>query len=310
STSSSVRVVCVRICFGAHAPTEVGSAELRTHFNGELPTRAAAQGGCPISSRRVPENHSIKQPSGQVGATEQQIELRASELNTSVKLSNAGAPGLAFFETWDSSLQGSSFSVDRNTPGHQLPAVAVPIAQRDAKQSWRSQRAVSTYDGERYRLPVVGAATRESHGMCNVVERRGGELRGLEVNARARIAERRAVRPLTGIVIVEVEMGVAAVLAVFVAIAAGFVTGTRTFALGSNGRGLLSREVRDRRAGMIVRIGNVDTVARIHTDLEKVGQAAVGAAQQASSRDLTRMVGVVGGLAEREYRRDSMAIHG
>src|SRR5205823_8460184 len=42
-TSSSVPVLCVRICFGARALTEVGSAALRANFDCELPTRVEAQ---------------------------------------------------------------------------------------------------------------------------------------------------------------------------------------------------------------------------------------------------------------------------
>ena len=120
--------------------------------------------------------------------------------------------------------------------------------------------------------------------MRNLVKGRGRDLRGLKYNSGTRIAVGCAASWLVGIVVVEAELGLAAMLSIFVAVTASFVGGPCTFAFGGDAGGclLLPREVRDRRTRMIIRISNVDEMARVHRDLEKVGQAAVGAAQQAA----------------------------
>ena len=120
--------------------------------------------------------------------------------------------------------------------------------------------------------------------MCDIVEGRSRDLRGLEGNTGTRIAVGCAASWLGGIVVSEAELGLAAILSFHVAVTASFVGGPCTLAFGrdASGRRLLPREVRDRRTGMIVRIGNVDEMVGINRDLEKVGQAAVGAAQQAA----------------------------
>ena len=46
--------------------------------------------------------------------------------------------------------------VDSNASIQQVAAVVVAIVERDAKQSWRRQRAVGSDDRERYRAPIVG----------------------------------------------------------------------------------------------------------------------------------------------------------
>src|SRR6202023_2239488 len=110
-------------------------------------------------------------------------------------------------------------------------------------------------------------------------------------------------------VMIEAELALPAMLAVFVAVTASLMGGACTLAVGGDARSrrLFPREVRDRRTGMIIRIGNVDEMVRVHPNLEEVGEAAVGTAQQAAGRDLTRVVGVVGSLSERENRRNRMA---
>ena len=63
------------------------------------------------------------------------------------------------------------------------------------------------------------------------------------------------------------------------------VTAACTFALSGDARGrfLLPREIRDRSARMVIRVGNVDEVIRrVNCDLEKVGKAPVGAAEEAA----------------------------
>jgi len=55
-----------------------------------------------------------------------------------------------------------------------------------------------------------------------------------------------------------------------------------TLALGDDASGcfLLPREVRDRSTRMVIRVGNVDAMARwVNRDLEKVSKAPVGAAK-------------------------------
>ena len=73
-------------------------------------------------------------------------------------------------------------------------------------------------------------------------------------------------------------------LAAYVTVAGSFVGGGGTLAFGRDAAGcrLLPREVRNRRTGMVIRIGNVDEVVRVNANLEEVGKAPVGAAQQAT----------------------------
>ena len=73
--------------------------------------------------------------------------------------------------------------VDSNASIKQVATVVVPIVERDAKQSWRRQRAVSSDDRERYRVPIVGPSPGEGHGVRNLVKGRGRDLRRLKVDA-------------------------------------------------------------------------------------------------------------------------------
>src|SRR5258708_11757578 len=125
----------------------------------------------------------------------------------------------------------------------------------------------------------------------------------------SRIAEVFRIWLLIAIVVMETEVGTASLLAGFVALPFCFVNRTWTACDDASGCLLLPREVRDRLARMIVRVGNVDEmVRRVNRDLEKVGKAAVGAAKEAAGRDLPRVIDMVGSFAERENGRDSVAV--
>src|SRR5437870_927993 len=89
------------------------------------------------------------------------------------------------------------------------------------------------------------------------------------------------------------------------ALTAGFVGGACTFAAGGDTGSCCSLpgKVGDRRARMVIRIGNVNEMVRVNPNLEKVSETPVRATKQAAGRDLPRVVGVVGGLAHRENRR-------
>jgi hypothetical protein len=56
------------------------------------------------------------------------------------------------------------------------------------------------------------------------------------------------------------------------------LSGTLAHSDDASGCFLLGREVRDRCAGMVIGIGNVDAMVRINGDLEKVSEAAIRAA--------------------------------
>ena len=60
---------------------------------------------------------------------------------------------------------------------------------------------------------------------------------------------------------------------------------------------------------MIIGVRDVDAMRRIQTDLEEISQAAVRAAGEAAGGDIASMVDMIGRLAQRELRGDSMAIH-
>jgi len=120
--------------------------------------------------------------------------------------------------------------VDSNASIQQVAAVAVAIGERDAKQSWRGQRAVGSYDRECYRAPIVGPSPGEGHGVRNLVKGRGRDLGRLKVYARAGIAEGRAASCLVGIVVIEAELGLPAMLAVYVNISSFFIASPRAVA--------------------------------------------------------------------------------
>ena len=173
--------------------------------------------------------------------------------------------------------------VHSNVSIQQVTAVAVAIVQRDAEQARRRQRTVGSDNGERNRMPIVGPSAGEGHSVPNFVEGCGRDVRRLKIDAGAGIAIGGASSGLVGIVIIEAELRLAAVLAVLVAIAATFVRGSGALAFGRDAGGcrLLPREVRDGGTGMIVRKGNVDEMVRVNADLEEVGEAAVRGARQA-----------------------------
>src|SRR6266852_8716392 len=73
--------------------------------------------------------------------------------------------------------------VDGNASIQQVAAVVVTIVERDAKQSWRGQRAVGSYDREGYRVPIVGPSASKGYGVRNLVKGCGRDLRRLKVDA-------------------------------------------------------------------------------------------------------------------------------
>src|SRR5204862_7213355 len=95
------------------------------------------------------------------------------------------------------------------------------------------------------------------------------------------------------------------------ALTAGFVGGACAFAAGGDTGSCCSLpgKVGDRRARMVIRIGNVNEMVRVNPNLEKVSETPVRATKQADGRVLPRVVGVGGGLAHREDRRCRRAIH-
>ena len=118
--------------------------------------------------------------------------------------------------------------------------------------------------------------------MRRFVKGRSNDLRGLERNVRGGIGEGSGRRKLTGIIVIEGEMGAATMLAMLITLAARLVARACALGFGDDARSRcpLPREVSDRRACMIVRKGNVDQmVGWVNGDLEKIGQAAVRATQ-------------------------------
>src|SRR5579884_3040181 len=111
-------------------------------------------------------------------------------------------------------------------------------------------------------------------------------------------------------VMTELEVRFARLLAVFVALAVGFTAGACALALRDDPgrRGFLPRKVRHGRPRMIVSVGYIDEMVGVDPDLEEVGKTTIGTSEQAAGRDLSRVVRVVGSLAEREHRRGRMAV--
>src|SRR5205814_4709310 len=95
--------------------------------------------------------------------------------------------------------------VNGNAAVEQVAAVAVSIAQRDAEQSRGHQRAIGSDNGECYRPAVIGTRAGQGDGVSDLVKRGRWYLRGLEIHAGTSIAERRAARGLSGIVVIEAE---------------------------------------------------------------------------------------------------------
>src|SRR5207245_3442368 len=61
-------------------------------------------------------------------------------------------------------------------------------------------------------------------------------------------------------------------------------------------------------ARVLIRVGNSKERVRVNPNLENVSEPPVRATKQAAGRDLPGVVGVVGGLAHGENRRDGVAI--
>src|SRR5713101_1129321 len=100
----------------------------------------------------------------------------------------------------------------------------------------------------------------------------------MEVRPCTGITEVFGVRFLIAIVVMETEVGTAALLAGFVALPVFFVTSTWT--AGDDARGCfpLPREICECRARIVIVVGHVDEmIRRVNRDLEKVTKAAVGA---------------------------------
>ena len=115
----------------------------------------------------------------------------------------------------------SSLLSEQDAAGEQAAAVAVAIAQRDAKHPRRHQRAVYRNDGKRDRQAIIGAQSRDRDGMRHGVIGHRSDLRGMEIGSRTRIAEVFTFRLLIAIVLMKVEVGGPAILAGLVTIAIG-----------------------------------------------------------------------------------------
>src|ERR1700730_6329911 len=174
--------------------------------------------------------------------------------------------------------------VDGYAPVQQIAAVVVSVAEGNAEKPWSRKRAVRSDHGERYWRAIVSPRSGQGRGVRDVVKGGRSDLGGLKIDARAGIAERDASSWLVGIVRIEAELGLAAMLAVEVAATGSFVGGAGALASdGDAGSGPpLPREIRNRRTRMVSRIGNVDEMVRVHSNLEEIGEAAVGTAQQAA----------------------------
>src|SRR5437879_6827234 len=112
----------------------------------------------------------------------------------------------------------SSLLSEQDAAGEHAAGVAVAIAQRDAEHPWRHQRAVYRNDGKRDRQAIIGAQSRDRDGMRHGVIAHRRDLRGMEIGSGTRVAEVFAFRLLITIVLVEVEVGGAAILAGLVAV--------------------------------------------------------------------------------------------
>src|SRR6266436_8703301 len=166
-------------------------------------------GGVCARSGNVPALSRSAQPMPRVGT-----QRKRAMMTSSIK------------KHWEAGHTSASQSIrtefelpERNAPVEQAPAVGVAVAQRDAEQSWRHQGAVHRNDRERNRQADVGAQSRDSNGMRHSVIGHRSDLRRVEVGSRTGIAESVAVGLLVAIVVVEVEMGLATILAGHVAVA-------------------------------------------------------------------------------------------
>src|SRR6266446_1429843 len=156
--------------------------------------------------------------------------------------------------------------VERDASVHESAGVGVAVAQGDGEQAGRQQGAIDCDDSECHRRAVVGSRAHDGHALRYVVIRNGVDLRGLEVGSGIRIAVRLAFRTRATVVVMEVEGGFATLVAINVTIPVSSVAAR----LDAPGGFLLAREIRDRRARMVIRKGNVYEMVGVHGDLEEV----------------------------------------
>src|SRR5207244_5845163 len=142
------------------------------------------------------------------------------------------------------------------------------------------QLAIGSEHGVGYRPAIVGARAGQSDGVSDGVERGRRHLGGLEVHSGPRIVERGAAGRLGGIVVIEAERCLAALLAAYMARAASFMRGAGALAacVDAGGCSLLTSEVTDRSAGVIIGVRDVDAMRRVQHDLEEIRQSARRAA--------------------------------
>ncbi len=114
--------------------------------------------------------------------------------------------------------------LERNAPVQEITAVAVAVAQRDAEQPWRHQGAIHGGDRERHRQAIIGAQPGDSNGMRHSVIGHRSDLRRMEIGSRTRITEVFAFRLEIAIVLMEVEMGAASLVAGHIAVSVCGVT--------------------------------------------------------------------------------------
>src|SRR3989441_12787389 len=143
----------------------------------------------------------------------------------------------------------SSLLSEQDAAGEQAAGVAVAVAQRDAKHPRRHQRAVYRDDGECDRQAIIGAQPHDSDGMRHAVIAHCRDLRGMEIGSRTRIAEVFAFRLLIAIVVMEMEVGGAAVLAGLVTVPIGLAAPWRGRCLGREVKGRSGVDLVKNRAG-------------------------------------------------------------
>src|SRR6202035_2297516 len=100
----------------------------------------------------------------------------------------------------------------------QIAAVGIAVAQGDAEETGRRQRAIYGDDRERYRQAIIRAQSRDRDGMRHVVIGHRIDLRGVEISSRTWITEVLFFRLLIAIVLMHVEVGFATLTAGLVAI--------------------------------------------------------------------------------------------
>src|SRR5437879_2492225 len=117
----------------------------------------------------------------------------------------------------------SSLLSEQDAAGEQAAGVTVAVAQRDAKHPRRHQRAVYRDDRECDWQAIIGALSRDRDGMRHAVIAHRRDLGGMEIGSRTRITEVFAFRLLIAIVVMEMEVSGAAILAGLVTVPVGSV---------------------------------------------------------------------------------------